>query len=284
MTVIDRLLIATGGVVAVREHPSRARSLQRAAARGRVVSPFKGVYVSAGAAGSAWTMLRALCAWGDDVTIVGRTAISLHRQLGPSPPFEVVSMRRMTAAPPWVSLAEGTVVEHHTGWLRGLRIASRQYACVALAAQDNGEAIFDALRQRSFPAAVLQETLDCFRGSRGQARRARVVRQASSNPWSYAEARLHDLLRRAGITGWVANRALRIGREVCVPDVWFAGQRLVIEFDGESVHSDHLAFETDRSRQNRLVLAGYRVLRFTWEMVVNHPGEVVATVRAALRS
>ena len=41
-------------------------------------------------------------------------------------------------------------------------------------------------------------------------------------------------------------------------------------------------FEKDRWQQNELVLAGWRVLRFTWTMIESYPERVVATVRTAL--
>ena len=38
-------------------------------------------------------------------------------------------------------------------------------------------------------------------------------------------------------------------------------------------------FESDRWRQNALVADGWRVLRFTWDMLHDHPEVVVAAVR-----
>jgi len=38
----------------------------------------------------------------------------------------------------------------------------------------------------------------------------------------------------------------------------------------------------DRYRQNALVLAGWRVLRFTYRMLVDEPDYVIATILAAL--
>lgn len=67
-----------------------------------------------------------------------------------------------------------------------------------------------------------------------------------------------------------------------VVDILFPGQRLVIEIDGRADHSDERAFQHDRSRQNRLIARGYRVLRFTWDDVVRRPTEVIATIRHAL--
>jgi very-short-patch-repair endonuclease len=42
-------------------------------------------------------------------------------------------------------------------------------------------------------------------------------------------------------------------------------------------------FESDRWRQNVLVADGWRVLRFTWAMLRDHPEVFVAAVIEALR-
>jgi very-short-patch-repair endonuclease len=41
-------------------------------------------------------------------------------------------------------------------------------------------------------------------------------------------------------------------------------------------------FESDRLRQNALLLAGWLVLRFTWQMLTEDPDYVVRTTRQAL--
>jgi len=117
----------------------------------------------------------------------------------------------------------------------------------------------------------------------GNAQLRRLAREAAGGALSVAERRCHELLRRAGITGWQANVQVRdhagvIGRA----DVLFEEARLVIEIDGYRAHGPE-AFQRDRTRQNRLVAAGYRVLRFTWHDLVHRPGHVVAQVRAMLR-
>ncbi|MFI7588177.1 DUF559 domain-containing protein [Spongisporangium articulatum] len=99
---------------------------------------------------------------------------------------------------------------------------------------------------------------------------------------SVAERRLHDILRRGRITGWEANVPVRVnGVIVAVADVLFAAARLVVEVDGWAAHGSREAFVNDRRRQNLLMNAGYRVLRFTWDDLVNRPREVLAEITAA---
>jgi very-short-patch-repair endonuclease len=47
-------------------------------------------------------------------------------------------------------------------------------------------------------------------------------------------------------------------------------------------HTGAEVFETDRRRQNLLVLDGWCVLRFTWAMIDERPAEVIAMVLEAI--
>jgi len=64
-------------------------------------------------------------------------------------------------------------------------------------------------------------------------------------------------------------------------DLYYPSAQLVIEFDGGN-HRDRLV--SDDRRQNALVKAGYRVLRFTSADVYGRPAAVVGQVREALLS
>ncbi|MCB0911513.1 MAG: hypothetical protein KDB60_07850 [Propionibacteriaceae bacterium] len=159
---------------------------------------------------------------------------------------------------------------------------SAEYACLDVAASDHGEAMFEALRRRLVTREGLEAALPAFAHTRGNAVRRQVAGRAMTNPWSFAEALLHGLLDAAGITGWVANQPVRLDGELLFPDAWFPEERVVLEFDGESVHSTHDQFERDRSRQNLFVRKEFRVVRITWEMLTERPYEVVDTIRAVL--
>ncbi|MDP2710248.1 MAG: DUF559 domain-containing protein [Solirubrobacteraceae bacterium] len=63
--------------------------------------------------------------------------------------------------------------------------------------------------------------------------------------------------------------------------VWH-GQRLVVEVDGRDVHTTRRAFEHDRRRDQRLMLLGWRVVRFTWRQVTFDRAYVATTLRGLL--
>lgn len=64
-------------------------------------------------------------------------------------------------------------------------------------------------------------------------------------------------------------------------DMAWKGHRVVAEADGAAPHSEPVPLFRDRQRQNRFVLAGWTVLRFTWRDI-QQPGAVASVVRRAL--
>ena len=54
--------------------------------------------------------------------------------------------------------------------------------------------------------------------------------------------------------------------------------RLIVEVDGRDIHTTRRAFESDRRRDQRLSMLGFRVVRFTWRQVTFEPGHVAATL------
>jgi len=129
--------------------------------------------------------------------------------------------------------------------------------------------------------------LETFVGQRpgrwGNAQLRRLARESREGALSAAEALCHEIFRRARIRGWEANATLRDTAGIIgVVDVLFRERRLAIEIDGRRAHGAERV-QHDRDRQNRIVAAGYRVLRFTWHDLVDRPHVVVAQTRTMLR-
>jgi very-short-patch-repair endonuclease len=150
----------------------------------------------------------------------------------------------------------------------------------ALTAVDLGaDAIDHALRTGAATLEEMREALAAIRWQPGNGARRLVLQESSDEPWSTAERRFHRLLRAAGIGGWRGN--VKASGTTHTVDILFSADRLVVEIDGHHYHGD-ANFEFDRWRQNDIVLAGWRVLRFTWTMIDKYPERVVETVHAAL--
>jgi very-short-patch-repair endonuclease len=152
--------------------------------------------------------------------------------------------------------------------------------CLRVLPQRTGVAFLDRALQQgwiTFDELVTRTQMLC--GRRGAPRLVRHVRTAAPGTRSEAERRMAALLRRAGIRGWQSNIPVT---GVGILDFVFLAARVAIEIDGRAWHSADYRFQTDRRRQNRLVLLGWTVLRFTWEDLSRHPERVLAEVRSAL--
>ncbi len=73
------------------------------------------------------------------------------------------------------------------------------------------------------------------------------------------------------------SAGLFVGR----PDLYYPDARLTIEYDGGTHRSSLVA---DNRRQNRMLEAAYRLLRFTASDVLQTPAAVAAQVERALAS
>lgn len=112
----------------------------------------------------------------------------------------------------------------------------------------------------------LAAALDRYRGRAGVDQLRYLNDLCRRGALSVAEARCHEVLDRFGITGWEANLPVHDDEGlVCVADIVFAEQRVIVEVDGWTAHGSREAFVRDRRVQARLVAAGWVVLRVTWD-------------------
>lgn len=119
------------------------------------------------------------------------------------------------------------------------------------------------------------------RGAKGVARLTRALDLADPGAESPMETRLRMLLVLARLPRPEVQVSLHDdrGRFLGRPDLLYRKQRLAIEYDG-GTHRDRMV--EDNRRQNGLVGAGFRLLRFTAADVYNAPETVAMQVRHSL--
>ena len=116
-------------------------------------------------------------------------------------------------------------------------------------------------------------------GRAGNVALRRLLNEAEPGAHAESERRLIKLLRRAGITGWVPQYRIRLSAGAAFTDLAFPDCRLAVEVDGRRYHDESSGrFESDRHRQNELQALGWRVLRFTWRMLIDDPDGVIAKI------
>lgn len=277
-------LLAMEQVILAREHPALENALVRAAQAGRLARPLPGVFADPGNAAGLMTRVAAVTRWDPRAVIVGRAAAALSFW----PDIEVgridVASPTRHRQQPGFSFQQRTIPADLVQWRGHLAFTTPPLTAIELSTLADTDAIDLALREKVADLASLRNALELTPKRRGNAERWRVLLDTRAEPWSRAERLAHRLYRDAGISGWTGNL------KVCVPsafvtyylDIAFEHLRLAIEIDGRTPHDTAEAFETDRVRQNLLVLAGWTVLRFTWKMLTEDPGYVVWATQQAL--
>jgi very-short-patch-repair endonuclease len=157
--------------------------------------------------------------------------------------------------------------------------------CVRELSADDADLVFDRAIQRrliTFEDFVVRVRDQA--GRRGVRALVQAAARHAHGARSAAERLLVQGLRRRRITGWRSNLPVYdsdglIG-EV---DLGFEEIRLAIEVDGRAWHGAADRFQRARTRQNRLVRAGWTVLRFTWHDLTGDLDGVLREISAVRR-
>jgi hypothetical protein len=138
-----------------------------------------------------------------------------------------------------------------------------------------------ALHQSLADIEEVRRWVDRHGWDKGIARLRRAVELAEPLTESPMETRLRLVIAGGGLPRPQAQVAIHdsLGTFLGRADFLYRAERLILEYDG-GTHRESLV-EDDR-RQNRLVGAGYRLLRFTAADVYGDPLAVVARIRGEL--
>jgi hypothetical protein len=145
------------------------------------------------------------------------------------------------------------------------------------------DALDDARRRRLVTDESLQQVIESRVRNTAVLRSLISERKDARPPGSNKEGELRRLLQAAGLPEPVGQYDILDGdgRFVARPDLAYPEAFLAIEYDG-SHHADRCQWRSDLVRQNRLINVGWRILRYTYDDLVQRPDEVVEEVRAAL--
>ena len=167
----------------------------------------------------------------------------------------------------------------------GLRVTSSERTLVDMATEVREAVVDDALesaiRLGHTTAAHVLEHLD---GRPGTAVvRELLARRGVGRPrGSVLEGVFLRLVRRAGLPEPVRQHPVPTPDTTYYIDFAYPDRRVAIEVDGRDVHSRREVFDSDRRRQNYLVLLGWTILRFSWSDVTKHPESVLSSLLQAL--
>jgi very-short-patch-repair endonuclease len=287
---------ANGGVVTTRE--AQAMGMDRGTLARRVQSGIftrikRGVLVLPGSEIRNETDLDAACRRLNAV-ISHQSAGRLHRFDGVPWSVPTVTVpHRLTHEFPGVYVHQSTdISDEEVVLIRGLPVTTAERTIIDLAAvlhESRLDWILD--RALSSGAVELDRLAEVFaglarRGKPGTTKTRQLLEKRDQSyvpPDSVLEQRLLGIIREEGLPApksqfrppWLVPSNGRV--DFAYPDL-----RLVIEGDSRRWHLLMKSFELDRQRDNLAQIAGWRILRFTWKDIVDRPGLVADTVRAAL--
>jgi len=224
--------------------------------------------------GAAFSGLTAAWLHGADVDPCDPIEATVHPEAGVSGRSGMVLRRSV--------LGKGEVVD-----VRGMPATSlvRTLAevCCRLSFIEAVVVLDAALHARRIRLQKLSAWAERNAGHRGVRNLRRVIDHAEPATESPMESRLRMILVLGGLPRPKEQVAIhdRWGRFLGRPDLFYEKPRLGIEYDG-GIHRETLA--EDNRRQNKLLNAGVRLLRFTHADVLNNPALVVEQVRAMLNS
>ena len=217
----------------------------------------------------------------------GFTAAWLHGlDVAPCRPIEVtVPVSAGVSARSGMAVRRSAMRKGDVVLLRGMPATSMARTLADLCGRlslTEGVVIADAaLHQGRVRLEQLLSWVKSNRKHHGIANLRRVIPLADPAAESPMESRLRMLLVLAGLPRPKSQVSIhdRWGRFVGRPDLFYEEHRLGIEYDGGG-HRDAMA--DDNRRQNRLLNAGVRLLRFTGADVLGNPDAVLTQVRTML--
>lgn len=279
---ISRQLAEGGGVIARRHHLELCSGLDWMVRQNLLAALLPGVYTAPKRAEELEVRARAIQLWEPDAVLTNRAAARLTFWPALDVPRIEAGVPDRRVERPWLQLRRRRIPPELILERNGFRCTSPALTALDLCTTLGGNAIDTVLRTRAATLAQLHEALELTSGRRGNLDRRELVLDSRDEPWSEAERDAHRLLREAGIAGWRANYPFELLTGVYWIDIAFPEIKLAIEIDGRQFHEGKEVFESDRWRQNDLVLAGWRVLRFTATMVRAHPQIVLRLIEQAL--
>ena len=241
-----------------------------------------GIYAQPEAARNVEILIRAVSLRHPDAVVFGGAAARMS--FWPDAPMRTINVASSTrvASRPGYTFSRRHIPAELVIERAGLRYTTPALTAIDLATFECADAIDIALRTRAATLEGMYEALRLTPNRAGNQQRLKLLIDSRNEPWSAAERLGHRILRASRLTGWETNFPVFLEGRLYYIDIAFPHVKLAIEIDGRRHEEDQDLFESDRWRQNALVADGWRVLRFTWEMLREHPDIVVAAILQAI--
>jgi predicted transcriptional regulator of viral defense system len=256
--------------------------------RGTLVPIHRGVYAV------GHTRLTSHGFWMAASLAAGRGAVLSHRDAAAlhgirpcnRPTVEVSTPTSAASTPKLTVYARRRMVAAERTTVDGIPVTTVERTLVDLACvlpqHQLRKALAEAERMRLVDARALAACLQRTRGRAGGGHRrltAALAEQVTNGP-QLTRSEAEDLFLDVVIEGRLARPQMNeriVGEEV---DAVWRDLRVAVEVDSRAFHSSPTAQARDRAKSNRLAVAGWRLLRFTWSDLTHDRAGVVAKLNA----
>jgi hypothetical protein len=265
-----------------------ARAVQRRAAAGRLHRLHRGVYTAGHRAlRPEGHRLAAVLACGPGAVLSHRSAASHWELLATSQERIDVTAPRGRQGVPGIRLHTSRSLDaQDTTNHEGIPITTVHRTLLDLAATTRPDQLERALAQAMYLQLYDQRAIDDViarsNGHRGTNVLSEATRQEPQITKSMWEIRMLRLVRQANLPEPITNRPLHApDHGECKPDFYWPAYDLIVETDGWEAHRTLAAFRSDRAKDAALTAAGYKVLRFTWDV---DDATILRRLRAVLQN
>src|SRR5687768_527736 len=252
--------------------------------QGKLVPVLPGIYAPPELAHNVEVLMRAVCLRHPEAVVLG--AAAARASFWPDAPVKTIHVAAATrlASRRGYTFSRRHIPAELVVERAGLRYTSPPLTAIDLATFECADAIDIALRTRAATLEGMYQALRLTRNRIANQQRLELLIDSrertlvgggasrSPDPARCGTHRLEDKLPCSPPRPHLLHRHR-------IP-----ASQLAIEIDGRLHEDDEDLFESDRWRQNALVMNGWLVLRFTWLMLLEHPEVVVAAIAQALLS
>jgi very-short-patch-repair endonuclease len=206
------------------------------------------------------------------------------------PSIDVTAPNRRGRAPAGISAhRDGSLLDADRAVLHGIPCTTVPRTLLDLAAvvpiEELRRAISEAEVLRLLDHQAVRRLIKRSRGRRGVARLRMLldgIHPQTKRTRSDLELLFLEMCERARLPEPEVNVKIDVEDGPLKPDFLWRDAGLIIEADSRRYHDTDSAFQIDRKREQRLMLAGWRVARCTWEQVEHEPRRLAETIRRLL--
>lgn len=236
-------------------------------------------------------LLAAVLACGPGAVLSHRSAAYLHDVLDDSRSrVDVIAPNRRGRCPDGIAAhRDGTLTLADRVEIDGIPCTSLARTLLDIAATESPNTLRYAINQAEVEEVFdLTEVVELLKRSKGRRGVARLRLGIENHDPQEQEARLElekkllRLFKSGGLRSPEVNGHLVVDGISMMPDFIWRDAGLIVEADSRRVHGTVTAFEKDRLRDQRLVAAGWTVIRITWRQVVREPERLLKTLRSLL--